>query len=48
MSGDWFVYGLMTLNAGAMVWYGWDGNWNKATYWAAVIVLNACVLRMKG
>lgn len=48
MSGDWFVYGLITLNAGAMVFYAVDGLYMKATYWASVIVLNFCVLKMKG
>ena len=47
MSGDYFVYALIALNAGAMVFYGWDGNWNKALYWLCVIGLNVSILRMK-
>ena len=47
MSGDWFVYGLMTLNFGAMVFYAYDGLWNKAFYWLCVIGLNFSILRMK-
>lgn len=47
MLGDWFVYCLITLNAGAMISYGWAGNWNKALYWLCVIGLNVSLLRMK-
>lgn len=47
MNGDWFVYGLITLNAGAMVSYGWQGNWNKAFYWLYVVGLNWSLLRLK-
>lgn len=47
MLGDWFVYALMTLNAGAMVSYGIEGRWNKAFYWLCVIGLNYSILRMK-
>jgi hypothetical protein len=47
MSGDYFVYGLITLNAGAMLFYAYDGLWNKAFYWACVIGLNWSILRMK-
>jgi hypothetical protein len=43
--GDWFVYGLITLNAGAMVFYALDGLYMKAFYWACVIGLNVCVLK---
>jgi hypothetical protein len=45
MMGDWFVYGLITLNTGAMVFYAWDGLYTKAFYWACVIGLNLCVLK---
>lgn len=48
MSGDYFVYALMTLNAGAMVCYGLEGQWNKSFYWLCVIGLNYSILRMKG
>ena len=47
MTGDWFVYGLITLNAGAMLTYGWQGNWWKAAYWFFVIGLNYCILKMR-
>lgn len=47
MNGDWFVYALIFLNAGAMVSYSLSGNWNKTMYWAAVIILNWSLLRMK-
>lgn len=45
--GDYFVYGLMTLNAGAMVFYALDGLYIKAFYWLCVIGLNYSLLRMK-
>ena len=47
MLGDWFVYGLMTLNAGAMLTYGWQGAYTKAFYWLCVIGLNWSILRMR-
>ena len=47
MSGDWFVYALMTLSAGAMVTYGAQGLWVKSFYWLCVIGLNFSILRMK-
>jgi len=47
MSGDWFVYGLITLNAGAMVAYGWQGLYMKSFYWLCVIGLNFSIMRMK-
>ena len=47
MSGDWFVYGLIALNAGAMAFYAYDGLWTKAFYWLCVIGLNWSILRMK-
>lgn len=47
MIGDWFVYALICLNAGAMVTYAWGGNLNKAFYWLCVIGLNYSILRMK-
>ena len=47
LNGDWFVYGLITLNAGAAIGYGWQGNWIKAFYWCCVIGLNYALLRMK-
>lgn len=47
MSGDWFVYALMALNAGAMIFYGFEGHWNKSFYWLCVIGLNYSILRMR-
>lgn len=47
MLGDWFVYALMTLNAGAMLTYGWQGAYVKAFYWLCVIGLNWSILRMR-
>jgi hypothetical protein len=47
MTGDLFVYALMTLNAGACVWYALDGLWVKAFYWLCVIGLNWSLLRLK-
>jgi hypothetical protein len=47
MTGDWFVYGLMALNTGAMVFYAWEGLYTKAFYWLCVIGLNYSLLRMK-
>lgn len=47
MTGDYFVYALMSLNFGAMVCYAWEGNAWKALYWASVILLNYSLLRMR-
>lgn len=47
MSGDWFVWALMVLNAGAAGFYLWEGKTIKTVYWLAVMVLNFCVLRMR-
>lgn len=47
MSGDYFVYSLMTLNLGAAGFYAWEGQLIKTVYWVAVLVLNYCVLRMR-
>jgi hypothetical protein len=47
MTGDYFIYTLMTLNLGASLTYGWQGDWIKALYWIAALLLNFCVLRMK-
>ena len=47
MSGDWFVYALITLNAGACVTYAWQGAGWKALYWLAVVILNVCLLKLK-
>lgn len=47
MTGDWFIYALMTLNAGAMLTYAIQGHGWKAVYWASVIVLNYSLLKLK-
>jgi hypothetical protein len=47
VSGDYFVMGLITLNAGAAVFYAWEGLYTKTFYWLCVIGLNYCILRMK-
>jgi len=47
MTGDMFIFTLMALNLGASVAYGWQGNYIKALYWLAALLLNFCVLRMK-
>lgn len=47
MTGDHFLYVLMTLNLGASLTYGWQGHYIKALYWIAALLLNFCVLRMK-
>lgn len=47
MTGDWFVYGLICLNAGAAVFYAWEGLYVKAFYWVCVIGLNCSLLKMK-
>lgn len=47
MLGDWFVYCLITFNAGAMISYAWAGHWWKAVYWFAVIILNVSLLKLK-
>lgn len=45
--GDYFMMVLMTLNAGAMLAYIWEGNWIKGLYWLCALGLNFCVLRLK-
>lgn len=47
MTGDYFVYTLMSLNFAACVAYGWQGQYIKALYWVSALLLNFCVLRMK-
>jgi hypothetical protein len=47
MSGDWFVYALIALNAGACLFYAVEGQSWKAFYWLCVIGLNCALLRMK-
>lgn len=47
MSGDVFVYLLITLNAGACLFYLAEGAVVKAFYWLCVIGLNWALLRMK-
>lgn len=47
MTADLFVYALITLNAGACVFYLWEGAFIKSFYWLCVIGLNYCLLRMK-
>ena len=47
MTGDWFVYALIALNAGACVTYAWSGVYLKAFYWLCVIGLNYSLLKMK-
>ena len=47
MSGDCFVYGLMLMNAGAAIFYAWDGLYVKAAYWIFVMGINYCVLRFQ-
>jgi len=47
MTADYFVMLLMSLNLGASLTYGWQGNYIKALYWLAALLLNFCVLRMK-
>jgi hypothetical protein len=47
MTGDYFIYTLMALNAGASLTYGWQGHWIKSLYWIAALLLNFCVLRMR-
>lgn len=47
MTGDLFVYVLMSLNLSASIAYGWQGQYIKALYWVSALLLNFCVLRMK-
>ena len=47
MLGDYFVMTMMSLNAGAAITYGWQGQWVKAIYWCAAFTLNWCLLRMR-
>ena len=47
MSGDYFIYTLMSLNAGASVTYAWQGHYIKALYWVSALLLNFCVLRKR-
>lgn len=47
MTGDYFVYALIALNAGASVFYACEGQYVKATYWICVVGLNVCLLKLK-
>lgn len=47
MTADWFVYSLIALNAGACVFYLWEGHGWKAFYWLCVVGLNVCLLKLK-
>jgi len=47
MTGDHFIFVLMALNLGASLTYSWQGQWIKALYWLAALLLNFCVLRMR-
>jgi hypothetical protein len=47
MTGDLFVYALITLNAGACAFYALSGAYTKAFYWLCVVGLNYCILRLK-
>jgi len=46
MTGHYFVYVMMALNAGAALAYALGGDGWRATYWLAACTLNLCVLRM--
>ncbi len=45
MTGDWFVYVNMTMNAGAALLYLYQGAGYKSLYWVAAFTLNLCVLK---
>ena len=47
VAGDAFVYLLMLLNLGAALSYAAQGLYVKAVYWAAVLVLNGCLVKMQ-
>ncbi len=47
MTGDLFVYALMSLNGAAALTYAYQGHYIKALYWVSALLLNFCVLRMK-
>ena len=47
IGGDLFVYTLMLLNLGAALSYAAQGLYVKALYWAAVLVLNGCLVKMQ-
>ena len=47
MIGDYFVMILMSLNAGAAITYGWQGQWWKCVYWVSACVLNLCILKLR-
>jgi hypothetical protein len=47
MTGDYFVYLLIALNAGACLFYLADGQAWKAFYWLCVIGLNLCLLKLQ-
>ncbi len=47
MTADYFVMTLMALNGCASLTYTWQGQYVKALYWLAALLLNFCVLRMK-
>jgi len=41
--GQAFVIMLCVLEAGATMWYAWDGDWRRAIYWAAATVISIVV-----
>ena len=47
IAGDLFVYVLMLLNLGAALSYAAQGYYVKGFYWACVLGLNWCLLRMQ-
>lgn len=47
MTGHYFVYVMMTLNAGACLTYLYSGDSWRALYWIAAFTLNLCVLNLK-
>jgi len=45
--GDYIVCLSITLNASAMVAYGWQGHYAQTLYWLCALGLNVSLLWMK-
>ena len=45
--GDYIVICSVTLNASAMLAYGWQGHWLQACYWRGALLINLSLLGMR-
>jgi hypothetical protein len=45
--GDWLVCASITLNAGSMLAYAYQGFWLNAGYWFGALCINLSLLGMR-